>query len=89
MSKLKRYRNNPSPKVHNAMIACEEYDHRAFKKLKRIQREYDEKWWEGPKKNPDTKSWKRHRKTQYRRLAHFDLYVPEDETWHHTATVLA
>ena len=76
MSKMKRYRSNPSPKVHNAMVACEKYDHRAYKKLEHVLREYYEKWWDGPKKNRDTKSWKKHRNQQYHVIPHFDLFEP-------------
>lgn len=62
-----RYRTNPVPHLHNAM-SNELCDKRTFNELKRIQHDYDWKWWDGPTKNRDYKSWKSQSKCphQYR-----------------------
>lgn len=59
-----RYRCNPVPHLHNAM-SNELCDKRTFNELKRVQFDYGWKWWDGPAKNRDRKSWKRRTKQRH------------------------
>ena len=68
--KRRNWRVCPPPRTHGSMVACEEYDRRSYKELRRVMYDYDWKWWDygRPTKSHDKGSWKTStkRRHQYR-----------------------